>query len=220
MKAKFPHACVSVFAASLFFTSYGQAQTRTWDGGSGANDNWTSTANWDNNALPETTADVIFGTGFGSGTSIDLGGNRTVNSFTYNTLTAFSITGGDDLILTSGLLTRNDIAGTEGNHSIAANIILGANGVFNINGSGTTTLNGAIEDGANTFSLTKSGNGILILSGASESYGGDTIVSGGILRLGADNQIADGTGFGNLVVNSGGTFDLASCIRHDQRPLR
>ena len=115
MKAKFPHALVSVFAASLFFTANSQAQTRTWDGG-GGNDNWTTTANWDNDAVPENTADVIFGTAFTSGNSIDLIATRTVNSFTIDTATAFSIIGGNNLTLTAGLLTRNDVSGTEGNH--------------------------------------------------------------------------------------------------------
>jgi fibronectin-binding autotransporter adhesin len=208
MKLRYSNPFAAIVAAALISTSSSQAQTRTWDGG-GGNDNWNTTGNWDNNALPENTADVIFGTGFGSGTSIDLIATRTVNSFTIDTTTAFSITGGNDLILTAGLLTRNDVAGTEGDHSFTANIVLGANGVFDINGDGTTTIIGAIEDGANTFSLTKSGNGVLILAGAADSYGGDTIVSGGILRLGTDNQIANGALFGNLVVNLGGTFDLA-----------
>lgn len=197
---------LQVFALGGLVTA--RAVTRTWDGG-GANDNWSTTANWDNNALPETTADVIFATGFGSGTSIDLGTDRTVNSFTINTTTAFSITGGDDLTLTSGLLTRNNVSGTENNHSITAAIILGANGVFDINGSGSLTISGAIEDGAGTLSFTKTGSGLLVLAGGVNTYNGDTIVNGGILQLGADNKIGDGAGFGNLVVNSGGTFDLA-----------
>ncbi len=37
--------------------------TRTWDGG-GANDNWDTVNNWDNNALPAATDDVVFGTAF------------------------------------------------------------------------------------------------------------------------------------------------------------
>lgn len=208
MKRNLSNPFTAIVAAALVSTSHSQAQTRTWDGG-GANDDWSTINNWDGNTiLPQTTADVVFGTGFDSGTSINLTAARIVNSFTINTATAFTITGGDNLTLTSGQLTRNDVAGTEGNHSITAAFILGANGAFAINGSGTLTLNGAISDGASSFSLTKSGNGVLILSGGAETYNGNTTVSGGILRLGAANQIPDGAGNGNLTVNSGGTFDL------------
>lgn len=201
---------LSLSAVTLVGSQTAFAQTRTWDGGGGAgNDNWGTLGNWDNDALPETTANVVFGTAFTSGTDIDLVTNRTVNSLTIDTATAFVISGGNTLTLTSGQLTRNDVSGTEGNHSITAGITLGANGVFNVNGDGTLTIVGAISDGANSYGLTKSGNGVLILSGADETYNGDTIVTGGVLRLGAANQLANGTGDGNLVVNSGGVFDLA-----------
>ena len=197
-----------------FFFSTANAATRTWDGehstgASASRDNWTNNNNWDNNAQPLATDDVVFGSAFSSGTSIDLNGNKTVNSLTINTTTAFSLDGGDDLTLTSGQLIRNDVTGTEGDHLITANLILGANGAFNINGSGLLTISGVIQDGANLFNLTKSGTGTLVLSGGAETYNGDTIVNGGILRLGAANQLADGTGFGHLVVNNGATFDLA-----------
>ena len=175
-----------------------QAAAVTWDGG-GDDDDWDTVYNWDNNELPGSTADVIFGTAFTSGTSINLIAARTVNSFTINTATGFSITGGDTLTLSSGQFTRNDVDGTEGNHSLTADITLGANGVFNINGDGITTISGEIGDGTDTFSLTKSGNGILVLAGANASYKGDTIVSGGVLRLGDGNHLPDGAGNGNLV---------------------
>lgn len=209
MKRKLSNSIIASFTFSMAVISNSHAAIVTWDGGSGGLDNWNTNGNWSIAGTPANTDDVVFGSAFTSGNSIDLVAARIVNSFTINTLTAFSITGGDNLTITSGQLTRNDIAGTELDHSITAAVILGTNGAFNINGSGTLTIAGTISDGASSFSLTKSGNGVLILSGAAESYNGDTTVSGGVLRLGADNQITNGAGFGNLVVNSGGTFDLA-----------
>ena len=126
---------VSLSAFALLGTQATHSQTRTWDG-SGVGDNWDTISNWDNNALPETTADVVFGTAFTSGTSIDTIASRTVNSLTINTVTGFSVgNAADTLTLTSGILNRNDVAGVEGNHTISSPITLGANGLWTIAGA-------------------------------------------------------------------------------------
>ena len=173
------------------------AQTSTWNGGGGDN-LWSTTRNWD--VSPDDGFDIVFGTGFDSGTTIDTIANRFINSFTINTTTAFTLIGGDTLTIASGALTRNDVAGTEGNHSINANITLGAAGNFNISGAGTLTIAGVIGDGGNTLSLTKSGNGTLVLEGVN-TYAGGTTLSGGRLALGVDNVLPDT-----------GTFDFAGGI--------
>lgn len=67
----------------------------------------------------------------------------------------------------------------------------------------TTSFRGPI---GGMIALTKAGTGIQALSGAS-TYSGDTTVSGGTLRLGANNVLPDGAGKGNVAVE--GSLDLA-----------
>jgi autotransporter-associated beta strand protein len=176
---------------------------RTWDGG-GANDNWDTVLNWDNNALPANTDDVVFGTAFTSGTSISLNGNRTVNSFTINTTIAFTISN-NTLTLTSGTLTRNDVAGTENDHTIASAITLGANALWTINGAGNLIISGAIGDGVNTFGLTKEGTGTLVFSTSAMTYGGDTTINAGTLQISVNNALS---GTGNVQIGSAGTLGI------------
>ncbi|MDZ7618554.1 MAG: autotransporter-associated beta strand repeat-containing protein, partial [Patescibacteria group bacterium] len=76
----------------------------------------------------------------------------------------------------------------------------GATRTFDITG-GTTTVQPAIQNGG----LTKTGEGTLVLSG-SNTYTGGSTVSGGILRLGANNVLADA----GAVTVSGGTLDINS----------
>jgi len=67
----------------------------------------------------------------------------------------------------------------------------------------TTTVSGVMSGLAG---LTKAGAGTLVLSGAN-SYDGDTTISAGTLRLGANDVLPNGAGKGNVSV--GGTLDLA-----------
>ena len=106
------------------------------------------------------------------------------------------------LITASGTTTR--IAG--GNEQVrtisgAGAIDLGAN-VLTLGGNDTSTYSGVISG---TGSLAKLGTGVLTLTGAN-AYSGLTQVSGGILRLGASNVIANAS---ILSVAAGATFDLA-----------
>jgi filamentous hemagglutinin family protein len=78
----------------------------------------------------------------------------------------------------------------------------GSGGItFNM-GSGTGTFGGVISG---TRSLTKSGSGTLVLSGAN-SYSGVTTIEGGTLSITNDGAL--GTTAGNTTVKSGATLDL------------
>jgi fibronectin-binding autotransporter adhesin len=89
----------------------------------------------------------------------------------------------------------------------SATAFIGAGGSVNptwrIGAKNTTnTYAGVIAD-AGVTSLTKTGTGMLILSGAN-SYSGDTTVSGGILKVSNTNGTA--TGLGAVTIGNGGTF--------------
>lgn len=75
-------------------------------------------------------------------------------------------------------------------------------GIFDVASSTTLTWNGAITGAAGNH-LTKIGTGTLVLGGAN-TYGGDTLVNAGTLRLGAASALSPNT---HLIVASGATFD-------------
>ena len=88
-------------------------------------------------------------------------------------------------------------------------------GVLNFTGASTLTgntqitnatyvsMSGAIGESGGARSLTKAGAGTLVLDGAN-SFTGGTIVSAGVLELGASERLANS---GNVTISSG-TFDL------------
>jgi len=66
----------------------------------------------------------------------------------------------------------------------------------------STTFSGNLSDLNGGGSLTKTGTGLLLLSGEN-SYGGGTTVSSGTLEVASSSALPDGT---SLTVGAGGTF--------------
>ncbi len=101
--------------------------------------------------------------------------------------------------------SRAAIIGTvAGSQSIAPAIHAGISELIVIQDQGTTrsiSLNGAVTAG----SLTKAGNGILILTNAANSIGGQVSVWQGTLRINGGNGLNDGA---TLEIGPLGTFDL------------
>jgi fibronectin-binding autotransporter adhesin len=103
----------------------------------------------------------------------------------------------------------------------SAGLVLSANrgirlGPINGSGGGTlsvpagmdVTFNGQISDNWNGFgSLTKTGDGLLVLGGSASDYSGDTTISAGTLQLNHGRAIPSGTGKGNLVLNGNLTLN-------------
>ena len=93
---------------------------------------------------------------------------------------------------------------------------LSGSGTVDNSGAGTPTLtvgnnnvtsvfSGVIQNTSGTLALTKTGTGMLTLSGTN-TYGGATTISQGTLQLGADNVLPNGSGKGNVTVT--GTLDM------------
>ena len=172
------------------------AQTVTWTG-AGANTNWTTTANWSTGALPADAASLVFGTATSS-QNITLGANRLASDLTFNSSYAYTLTGNQLQLSSTGTdFTMN----ASGNVLIASNLT-GPNGLtFAGTGTGTATISGVISG---TGALVKNGSFALILSG-NNTYTGATTVNAGTLRLGASNRIYDSSA---VTVASGSIFDL------------
>ncbi len=107
-------------------------------------------------------------------------------------------------LTTGGILVENAAAVA----AINGGFLSSASGeliVEQFNTFASFTISSGIVDTA-AVGVTKSGAGTLILSGgASNTYTGPTVVTGGILQSGAANSIPTG---GNVVLNDGGTLDL------------
>jgi autotransporter-associated beta strand protein/T5SS/PEP-CTERM-associated repeat protein len=164
-----------------------RAATKTWVGGA-TNANWDSVSNWNGASLPASGDTVQFGTNFASGTTINLNGNRTANTLLISTTEALVLTN-NTLTLSSGDITRYDVAGTELDHYIYSDIALGADGTWTINGSGSLIVNGVIS-GARK--ITKAGSGDLILGGAN-TYGNGLVLSAGTFGFASDAAAGTGT---------------------------
>ena len=198
------------------------AVDKHWDAEGGINARWDLASNWDFDALPDFVLgdDIIFDT-FDNSNPTTLDDNRTINSLTFNTELAGYIYPGAStpnavLTIKTGNITRNDLAGTEGNHTINADIALGATGAWTINGSGTLAIGGIVSgnygldisgatavklDGDNTFSgnLTYGGTSTLTVNGA-HSGAGNVTVNSGTVTIGASGRITNG---GTTTINGG-----------------
>jgi autotransporter-associated beta strand protein len=173
--------------------------TVTWDGG-GTDANWTTANNWSNNAPWRPADDAVFASSFASGTSIQLNGNKTVNSLSITSGTDFSLNG-NTLTLTSGDITRS---ATNGTTNIQSAVVLGGAAAWDISGNLTAS---GIVSGA--FGLTKSGSGVLTLTNAN-TYTGATTITAGIVNI--RNSAALGATSGDTIINTGGELQLQGGI--------
>lgn len=181
--------------------------TKTWTNW-GNNLQWGTDANWDANGMPNAAHSVYFtNLGIVANDIITLGGDRSVNSLFFDTTTSFTIDGASGtLTISTGFLSRaNTSSGTQ---TISRPIALGANGLWDINGSGSLSVTGAISG---AYSLDKGGTGTLYLSGAN-TYNGTTNVKIGTLIISGGSTASAGfnTVSGTTLSFSGGTHNLTS----------
>lgn len=129
--------------------------------------------------------------------------------------TASSTLSGSAITLRSGALARVDATGSAGDHTIACDVVLGADATWSIaSTSGSLTVGGVISDGGAARTLTKTGAGLLVLTGAS-TYGGATTVSAGTVRVGSDAIASTPGALGNgtaALILGGGTLEVAAAF--------
>ena len=187
-------AMVCSLSAPAFATTY------TWTGGGGAGDTSMDTpANWGGAGHPTTPADtVVFATAVNnvatpSTNNVEQNANVTFNSandFTVavNGAHTFGIGDQSNPQGTDGITAQTPDANNRV-YTINAPVLIYDSQTWTVsnNGANTTTLaaTGAIGQALGALSLTKAGNGILALSGATaNTYSGLTAVNAGELDLG------------------------------------
>lgn len=180
-----------------------------WDNGNG-NNRWGTGQNWSTNNTPTGTSDVQFNATDDNATvsDIQLRGNRAANSLTFNNVNDnFGLVNGfgaQTLTLTSGDITRT--AGSSNTQDLSmTTLALGGDAAMNIAGTGSLTIFSAIIDSGGARTLTKSGAGELILSGAN-TFSGNTTINAGTLTLASGSAL----GTGSTLTLGGGTLKLST----------
>ena len=91
--------------------------------------------------------------------------------------------------------------------TFAGAITLGAHSTFDVDGT-QLTVSGNVTDGDGTYNITKTGNGILVLSNTTNSYDGTTTISAGTLTV--TGRLDSGTYSANIINNSALIYNSAS----------
>lgn len=189
------------------------AATKTWDAG-GADGNWTTGGNWDANTAPVGGDSLIFGGTLRLNNTNNFPAGTGFGGITFNTPAgAFSLNGSS--INLDGNITDNQPILTE---AINLPLVLTGNRDVNVGFNGSLTMGGAISGG---FGLSKSGVGLLTLSGAN-SYNGSTLVNAGTLSISSDGNLGAAPAAatpGSLVLSNGTLRSTASFTLNANRGI-
>ncbi|MBX3740928.1 MAG: autotransporter-associated beta strand repeat-containing protein [Akkermansiaceae bacterium] len=178
-----------------------------------------------------------------SGNNSSMGGGVTLNAGTLNINNAnalgsgtFTINGGN-IGNTSGTasLTINNAINWAGDFGYTGNQTLVLSGALAMTGDrsialngpgtaavGTLTLNGAITDGADTFSLTTTssgpGIGTVLRVAGTNTYGGTTTINGGLVRF-INAASLPSNGANSLVIGDNGAVSVAGAFTTALAPI-
>jgi galactan endo-1,6-beta-galactosidase len=165
--------------------------------GSGA---WFSPASWSPSSTPGAGTAVTFAGG--GGTCVVNAAGATAASLGFSTSAAFALTssGGAGLTVQSGITVSNSSDVT-----ISAPLTLAAAGTWSIAPKATLSVSGAVSD---SYALTETGGGMLVLEAVNPALTGPVTVSGGTLYT-ANTKNSGNEVLGNaqrITVNNGGAI--------------
>jgi autotransporter-associated beta strand protein len=177
-------------AVSLTFPVPAHADDRTWTGGGGDNF-WTTADNWLGGVAPIAGDALFFGGTTWLAPENDVTADSSFAGITFNSGAGAFVLSGNGITL-GGNVTNNSTSV----QTVQLDMILDS--TRTVSGSGGMTLQGALSGGGG---LTKTGSGILTLSGSTaNTYDGLTTVSGGTLLLAKTSGNALG---GDLTISGG-----------------
>jgi autotransporter-associated beta strand protein len=189
------------------------AMSAVWDGG-GVDTLFTTVTNWDFNTLPPSdgTATLTFGTG---GSLATLNASTALRGLVLNRDADFTLAdGGGTLTLSEGGISVLLPTASSRAYALASDIVIASNQTWSVtnNGAGvaTVTVSGSMSDGGSGASLSKSGNGVLVLTGDNSYSGVTTVRTGGVLRISHSQALGNTTGA--TVVENGGWLELSGGI--------
>lgn len=186
--------------------------TGLWTG-NGADNNWSTGGNWDNNAVPIFPHSVTFAGNAQLANNNDLSG-ITVSGITFDSAAGAFTVGGNDILFSGGI-------GFNGNppvpitQTINLGMTFSADQTFNLPTNGNLSLGGNLISGNG---LVKSGAGTLTLSGAVDTFsalsvnGGTNIITGSTYITGTGDSrfyIGDIGTVGNLVIQSNADLEVS-----------
>jgi autotransporter-associated beta strand protein len=159
---------------------------------SNVNNSYTGATTVNNGTLKVTNNNAL-GTN-AAGTTVASGATLDFVNVTYSTTEAITVNGGT-------------IATSTGTSTVAGDITLGAHSIFDIDET-QLTVSGNVTDGDGIYNITKTGDGILVLSNTTNSYDGTTTISAGTLTV--TGRLDSGTYSANIINNSALIYNSAS----------
>jgi len=182
------------------------AVNAVWDA-EGADTLMSTTNNWAGDTLPafDGTTYAVFSSG-GTTATVDTAVN--LYGMSFNSSNNFVLANGNGSVtLGAGGISAAVTSTASRAYTLAEDLSLIDGQVWNITNNGaataTLTVSGSIRDGNSLYSLTKTGNGTLVLSGSNTYHGVTTVKAGaGVLRI--TNANALGSTNGATVIEDGG----------------
>lgn len=183
----------------------------TWTGAAG-DKKWNTPGNWEFDRVPTIVDTALFGaSGIADNDTILVDGAAIIKELKYETTTPFTLAadqaGG---VLRLGAITRVDVEGNEGNHTLAVPTFLYAgsetNCVWYIAGAGALVVKTDFTKSAGTY-VYKTGTGTVEMQQANVTFGGPWIVKAGLIALKVGHSIK-----GNLYI---GGDEATASVRMD-----
>ena len=178
---------------------------KTWTGGSGGSNNWSSSNNWGGTGAPAAGDSLFFGGSTRLTNTNDLTADTSFAGITFNSGAGAFTLGGNRITL------GGDVTNSSTNlQTINLAMILSANRTFTtLTGGGDLTIGGVLSETGGARGITKAGAGTLTFAGAN-TYTGATTISAGVLNI--QNNTGLGTTAAGTTVSNGATLQLQGGI--------
>ena len=165
--------------------------TCVWTG-LGGGSSWALADNWDPRVPTIVDTAKFTSSGLSANQSVTISGDAVIKELLIETATAFTLAS-DGGTLELGAITRSDVDGTEGNHTIEVPLIVYAgsetNCIWNVAGSNALRINADISKAGSVWVM-KRGAGTVEMRKAEQTYPGPWIVESGIIALKARHSIS------------------------------